>query len=229
MLLGARIDNGPSLSLRSGGDPEHTAGMAAVIKFLANSVARSQLGPRMDETSCRLPKKPFDDPSGPVDTNNSGSPHTSVLFVCLGNICRSPLAEGIFGHLVSEAGMAERFEVDSAGTGAWHVGERPDARASMVANQHGVELDSRARQLTEDDLQRFDYVIAMDRENLRNIERMADATSSEAEVHLLREFDRTAQGEEVPDPYYGGASGFETVYEMVHRSCQVLLERLQAA
>lgn len=164
-----------------------------------------------------------------METNHSDSPSTSVLFVCLGNICRSPLAEGIFLHLVSEAGLESRFVIDSAGTGAWHVGERPDARASMVANKHGVELTSRARQITDDDLRRFDYVIAMDRENLRNIERMADATGSEAEVHLLREFDLTESGDEVPDPYYGGASGFETVYEMVHRSCQTLLDRLQAA
>jgi protein-tyrosine phosphatase len=163
-----------------------------------------------------------------VDTNNSGSPRTSVLFVCLGNICRSPLAEGIFEHLVAEAGLEERFEIDSAGTGSWHVGERPDARAAMVASQHGVELESRARQLTDDDLHRFDYVIAMDRENLRNIERMADATGSDANVHLLREFDHSGDGDEVPDPYYGGSSGFETVYEMLLRSCQVLLERLHA-
>jgi protein-tyrosine phosphatase len=163
-----------------------------------------------------------------LDTNNSGSPRTSVLFVCLGNICRSPLAEGIFEHLVAEAGLEERFEIDSAGTGSWHVGERPDARAAMVASQHGVELESRARQLTDDDLHRFDYVIAMDRENLRNIERMADATGSDANVHLLREFDQSGDGDEVPDPYYGGSSGFETVYEMLLRSCQVLLERLHA-
>ena len=164
-----------------------------------------------------------------MDTNNSDSPRTSVLFVCLGNICRSPLAEGIFVHLVSEAGLADRFEIDSAGTGAWHVGERPDARAALVANQHGVTLESRARQITESDLDRFDYVIAMDRENLRNIERLADATGTEAEIRLLREFDTDGEGDEVPDPYYGGASGFETVYDMVHRSCRTLLQRLQAA
>lgn len=164
-----------------------------------------------------------------MDTNNSDSPRTSVLFVCLGNICRSPLAEGIFVHLVSEAGLTDRFDIDSAGTGAWHVGERPDARAALVANQHGVKLDSRARQITESDLDRFDYVIAMDRENLRNIERLADAIGAGAEIRLLREFDTEGEGDEVPDPYYGGASGFETVYDMVHRSCRVLLERLQAA
>ncbi len=163
-----------------------------------------------------------------VDTHNSDSDRTSVLFVCLGNICRSPLAEGIFDHLVHEAGLDERFDIDSAGTGAWHVGERPDARAAMVATKQGVELDSRARQITDDDLDRFDYVIVMDHENLRNVRRMADASDSDVEVHLLREFDEE-EGDEVPDPYYGGASGFETVYEMLHRSCQTLLERLKAA
>jgi protein-tyrosine phosphatase len=164
-----------------------------------------------------------------MDTDHTASNRTSVLFVCLGNICRSPLAEGVFRHLADEAGLTERFDIDSAGTGSWHVGERPDARAAMVALQHGVALDCRARQLTEDDLRRFDYVIAMDRENLQNIRRMADAIGSEAEVVLLRDFDPEGGGDEVPDPYYGGASGFETVYEMVQRSCAHLLERLKAA
>ncbi len=164
-----------------------------------------------------------------MDTNNSDSPRTSVLFVCLGNICRSPLAEGVFQHLVEEAGLSERFEIDSAGTGSWHVGEPPDARATLVAGQHGVELVSRARQLTEEDLLHFDWIIAMDHENLRNIERMADASGSDAEIHLLREFDADGEGDEVPDPYYGGASGFENVYSMVQRSCQELLDRLRAA
>ena len=164
-----------------------------------------------------------------MDSNNSDYARTSVLFVCLGNICRSPLAEGIFLHLVNEAGLSDRFEIDSAGTGAWHVGEMPDARATIVASQHGVNLTSRARQITDDDLEQFDWVIAMDRENLRNIERMALSTGSDAEIHLLREFDPEGGGDEVPDPYYGGTSGFETVYEMVHRSCQVLLDRLRTA
>lgn len=160
---------------------------------------------------------------------NPDSRLTSVLFVCLGNICRSPLAEGVFQHLVEKAGLADRFDIDSAGTGAWHVGERPDARAEMVAVQHGVHLGSRARQITDDDLKRFDHVIAMDRDNLRKLERMASAVGSEADIELLRAYDADGEGDEVPDPYYGGASGFETVYEMVHRSCETLLEHLKAA
>lgn len=164
-----------------------------------------------------------------MNTNAPDSPRTSVLFVCLGNICRSPLAEGVFLRLVSDAGLADRFRIESAGTGAWHVGERPDARATMVAQQHGVVLGSRARKITDADVREFDYVIAMDRENLRNVQRMVDAAGSDAHVHLLREFDPLADGEgdEVPDPYYGGASGFENVYEMVQRSCEVLLDRIR--
>ena len=164
-----------------------------------------------------------------MGSNNSDHRRTSVLFVCLGNICRSPLAEGVFRQLVDEAGLSERFEIESAGTGAWHVGERPDARAEMVASQHGVQLLSTARQVTADDLHRFDWIIAMDRENLRALRRMADSSGSKAEIHLLRAFDPAGGSDEVPDPYYGGASGFETVYEMVHRACEGLLKRLKAA
>jgi protein-tyrosine phosphatase len=164
-----------------------------------------------------------------MGANPAESRRTSVLFVCLGNICRSPLAEGVFRHLVEEAGVGERFEIESAGTGAWHVGERPDARAQMVATQHGVRLESLARQVTEEDMLRFDHIVAMDHENLRALQRMAIAAGSEAEVRLLREYDTEADGDEVPDPYYGGASGFEVVYAMVHRACQGLLERLDTA
>ncbi|MBM4182999.1 MAG: low molecular weight phosphotyrosine protein phosphatase [Gemmatimonadetes bacterium] len=155
---------------------------------------------------------------------------TRVLFVCLGNICRSPLAEGVFLHLVREAGLDHRFEVDSAGTCDWHVGERPDARATAVARKHGVELPSRARQVTPDDLDTFDHVLAMDRENLRDLRRLARA-SARANIRLLRAHDAAAAGEadrDVPDPYYGGPSGFDLVYEMVHRSCAALLAELTA-
>ena len=159
---------------------------------------------------------------------DSTARRTSVLFVCLGNICRSPLAEGVFRHLAAEAGLADRFEIDSAGTGGWHVGEPPDARARMVAKQHGVALDSRARQVTPEDFERFDHIVAMDHDNLRTLQRMAAAAGADARIALLRSHDPSADGDEVPDPYYGGASGFETVYEMVHRACSALLERLRA-
>jgi protein-tyrosine phosphatase len=158
----------------------------------------------------------------------SGSSRTRVLFVCLGNICRSPLAEGVFTSLVEQAGLSDKFEIDSAGTGSWHVGERPDARAAMIAKEHGVDLDSRARQVRAEDLQDFDFVIAMDRENLLNLERMASSSAGEADIHLLRAYDPDPDGHEVPDPYYGGVSGFENVYQIVARSCEGLLARLRS-
>jgi protein-tyrosine phosphatase len=157
----------------------------------------------------------------------SGTGRTSVLFVCLGNICRSPLAEGIFRDLVEKAGLSDSFHIESAGTGGWHVGEPPDSRATMVASRYGVVLDSRAQQVTEEHMARFDYVIAMDRDNLSALERMASTSGAAPELHLLREFDPARSGDEVPDPYYGGASGFETVYEMVYRSCEGLLEHIR--
>jgi protein-tyrosine phosphatase len=153
-------------------------------------------------------------------------PRTRVLFVCLGNICRSPLAENVFRHLVEEAGLEERFEIDSAGTGSWHVGARPDHRAATVASARGIELRGRARQVTQEDLVAFDYVLAMDRENLAELEYMARNGRATAEIRLLRAYDPHAEGDEVPDPYYGGASGFENVFDIVSRSCRSLLASL---
>ncbi len=136
-----------------------------------------------------------------MNAEPSGTGRTSVLFVCLGNICRSPLAEGVFRDLVEKEGLSGSFHIESAGTGGWHVGEPPDSRATMVASRYGVALESRAQQVTEEHLARFDYVIAMDRDNLSALERMAETSGAAPELHLLREFDPTGSGEEVPDPY----------------------------
>lgn len=152
---------------------------------------------------------------------------TSVLFVCLGNICRSPLAEGVFLHLVEREGLGNHFLVDSAGTGAWHVGELPDPRSRQVAAEHGVELPGRARQVTSDDLNRFDLILAMDRENLAVLERMADSDEQKAKVRLLRSFDPEADDDQVPDPYYGGPRGFEHVFGMLLDACEGLLDELR--
>lgn len=150
---------------------------------------------------------------------------TSVLFVCLGNICRSPLAEGVFRHLVRERGLEERFRIDSAGTGAWHVGEPPDRRSAEVAARNGVSLDGqRARQVRPDDFDDFDVVVAMDRDNLRTLERMR--SGSRARLLLLRDHDPEPGDGEVPDPYYGGPGGFDAVYEMVRRSAEAMLDDL---
>jgi len=159
-----------------------------------------------------------------MDESSPNRKRTSVLFVCLGNICRSPLAEGVFRHVAAERGRGQDFLVDSAGTGAWHVGEPPDRRSIEVAARHGITLNGRARKVRPEDLQRFDLVIAMDRENLEDLEALADANGSRARLHLLREFDPRSAGDDVPDPYYGGPNGFEAVYEMVRRSCDGLLD-----
>jgi low molecular weight protein-tyrosine phosphatase len=154
---------------------------------------------------------------------------TSILFVCLGNICRSPLAEGVFRHLVAERNLADRFEIDSAGTGGWHVGSPPDERSLRVASAHGVSLNGEARQVQPEDFRRFDMIVAMDSENLRDLGELAARSGGAARLHLLRDFDPQPDGPDVPDPYYGGPSVFEDTYVMIHRSCERLLQRLTSA
>ena len=151
-----------------------------------------------------------------------------VIFVCLGNICRSPLAEGVFKHLVSQAGLAPHFEIDSAGTASYHVGDPPDPRTTAVARERGVVLTSRARQIAGSDLQRFDYLIVMDSDNRDDVERLARREPPRAALHMLRDFDSHAKGElDVPDPYYGGPRGFEDVHDIVERSCRRLLDHIR--
>jgi protein-tyrosine phosphatase len=165
----------------------------------------------------------------------------SVLFVCLGNICRSPLAEGVFIELARERGVLDRLRIDSAGTGAWHVGKRADPRSIAVARKHGIELPSVARQIDpradfvhpdDPDAPGFDWLIAMDRSNAA---RMLSLGASRQRVRLLRSFDRSLAGVpadspdlEVPDPYYGGESGFDDSYSMIRRACEGLLDALLA-
>jgi protein-tyrosine phosphatase len=152
-----------------------------------------------------------------------------ILFVCLGNICRSPTAEGVMRALVRDAGLRERIELDSAGTGDWHIDESPDARATAAARERGVELEGRARQVEREDFAEFDLIVAMDRSNLAELRRIAPE-DARAELRLLRDFDPGADGEaDVPDPYHGGARGFEHVFDLVHRSCAALLAELRAA
>jgi protein-tyrosine phosphatase len=148
----------------------------------------------------------------------------SVLFVCLGNICRSPLAEAVFRSVVVEAGLEDRFVIDSAGTSGYHDGEPPDRRTTAVAAQRGVTVQGSSRQITGTDVDSFDYLIVMDGENLRNIERMARNARGAPEVRRFREFDPQSTGDlDVPDPYFGGAEGFEDVHEIVDRSARGLL------
>lgn len=150
---------------------------------------------------------------------------TRVLFVCLGNICRSPAAEAVFAKLVAEAGASDDFAIDSAGTGAWHIGERADARMRRAAENRGIAITSIARQVTRDDFDRFDHIVAMDTSNLSTLARMGSA-KHRSKLLLLRDFDPEAPGEDVPDPYYGGADGFDDVLDIVTRAGRGLLAEL---
>jgi protein-tyrosine phosphatase len=157
------------------------------------------------------------------------SDRIGVLFICLGNICRSPLAEGVFRQLVEESGHAHRFDVDSAGTSSYHTGDSPDERTVAVAARRGVDLEHAARQVTAGDLDRFEYIVVMDTNNLAKVRRLADSARPGTEVHLLRSFDPEAAGDlEVPDPYFGGVTGFEDVHDMVERTAESLLEHIRA-
>lgn len=150
----------------------------------------------------------------------------SVLFICMGNICRSPTAEGVFRKLVEDEGLAERIVIDSAGTHAYHVGERPDRRAQAAAERRGVSLsDIRARRVTQDDFERFDYVLAMDRLNLHMLSEEAGEEFAER-LGLFLDFGAGTESE-VPDPYYGGAAGFERVLDLVEEASRGLLETLR--
>jgi protein-tyrosine phosphatase len=150
-----------------------------------------------------------------------------VLFVCLGNICRSPTAEGVFRKLVAEAGLHAHIEIDSAGTHAYHIGAPPDPRAQAAARLRGIDLSSlRGRQATHHDIERFDYVLAMDRENYENL--LAICPSGlERKIELFMRFAAARLEDEVPDPYFGGSAGFDRVLDMIEEAAQGLLEEIR--
>lgn len=155
-----------------------------------------------------------------------------VLFVCMGNICRSPTAEGVMASLVRDAKLGDELELDSAGTGGWHAGAAPDARATAAARRRGIALVGTARQVRRTDFKRFDLIVAMDRENRRDLLALAPDAEARAKVRLLRAYDpgSVVAGElDVPDPYYGGAQGFEDVLDIVQAGCRGLLEDVRAA
>ena len=151
-----------------------------------------------------------------------------LLVVCLGNICRSPAAEGVFLHLLKQRGLSERFVVDSAGTGGWHVGNPADRRMQAAANRRGIDLPSRARQICLDDFSSFDLVLTMDDDNLAAVRGLAQEAGAGATatitpmLHYARNFSET----EVPDPYYGGEAGFEHVLDLLEDACANLLDEL---
>jgi protein-tyrosine phosphatase len=152
----------------------------------------------------------------------------SVLFVCMGNICRSPTAEGVFRHFVAEAGLEQFVMVDSAGTHAYHSGGSADARSSAAAERRGYSLaDIRARKVNAEDFEQFDYVIAMDRDNLALLIDQSDARHHH-KISLFLEYSSVSE-DEVPDPYYGGATGFEKVLDLVEDASRGLLSEIRSA
>ena len=151
----------------------------------------------------------------------------SILFVCLGNICRSPLGEGVLAHRLEEEDLSNRVRVDSAGTGAWHQGEPPDPRSTEVAIRHGITLRGRARRVSVEDFHEFDYILAMDRTNLEDLRHLESQGEGGALLTLFREFDPQQDGDlDVPDPYYGGPDGFDLMFDMVDRTCTAFVKHL---
>ena len=150
-----------------------------------------------------------------------------VLFVCMGNICRSPTAEAVFRHYVEQAGLGDQIYIDSAGTHDYHIGETPDRRAHQAARQRGYDMDAmRGRQVEPEDFSRFDYVLAMDHGNLAILERLRPS-GAHSHLGLFLDFDRSHAEREVPDTYYGGADGFERVLNMVEDAAEGLLTHLR--
>tara|TARA_Y100000994_G_scaffold249470_1_gene261368 strand:+ start:5144 stop:5611 length:468 start_codon:yes stop_codon:yes gene_type:complete len=150
-----------------------------------------------------------------------------ILFVCLGNICRSPLAEGIFKYLSKN----KKNEADSCGTGNWHVGSLPDQRMRETAEKHNIKLESKARQIESGDFYKFDLIIAMDRENKNNLMNLARSDECKQKIRLMRDFENFSSGStlnpDVPDPYYGGSDGFEHVFNLVYKCTKNLISNLE--
>ncbi|MDX1657424.1 MAG: low molecular weight protein-tyrosine-phosphatase [Nitriliruptorales bacterium] len=148
-----------------------------------------------------------------------------ILFVCLGNICRSPTAEAAFREAADDAGLD--VEVDSAGTGDWHIGEPPDRRMQSAALEDGLELRGRARQVEPADFERYDLLVAMDRENRRDLQRLAPDAEAADKIRLFREYQPDADAPDVPDPYYGGEDGFHEVVRIVRSAAKGLVDELR--
>ena len=152
-----------------------------------------------------------------------------VLFVCLGNICRSPAAEGVMRALVEAEGLGDRILVRSAGTAGWHTGKLPDQRMRNAAQNRGYDLSSRARQVNEDELRENDLVLVMDQPNLRDVRSIDREGRHSAKIHLFCDFCTSHEEKEVPDPYYGGEQGFELVLDLLEDGCRGVLAHIRSA
>lgn len=152
----------------------------------------------------------------------------AIMFVCQGNVCRSPLAQALFEHMVERRGLQKRYKADSTGVSSYHVGENADPRMRETAARHGVSVRHRARAVTRRDLAGHDLILAMDRDNFAILQRMAQDDEQRARIRMFREFDPQPDADhDVPDPWYGGMDGFETVYQIVERTCAALLDELE--
>ncbi|MGJ8673894.1 low molecular weight protein-tyrosine-phosphatase [Rubritalea sp.] len=148
----------------------------------------------------------------------------NILFVCLGNICRSPAGENIFRHAVKQAGVADQWEIDSSGTEAWHTGKGPDARMTKTLESRGIEVTGKARQISEQDLQDFDLILTMDNENFANVCKLDTKGHYGGKIKKFTSFCKQHTETEVPDPYYGGQDGFELVADMLEDGCTSIIE-----
>ena len=152
-----------------------------------------------------------------------------ISFVCLGNICRSPLAQGVFQDLVNREKLDQNIFISSAGTGNWHIGNLPDERMRQTAQSKGIKLESRAQQFQSKDFNRFNLILAMDHSNLIRLSEIAPSSLPPDKLMLFRSFDpESNEDQDVPDPYYGGVKGFEEVYSMVKRTCPPLLDYIKS-
>lgn len=151
-----------------------------------------------------------------------------IMFVCLGNICRSPTAEGIMQHIVNKKGLGAFYEISSAGTAAYHEGEPANSKSRYVAEGHGVKLLSTAQRVHSDDFEYYDLILAMDQSNRDDLKSMGPKTKTSNKIVLFRTFDpKTIDDIDVPDPYYGGMQGFENVFEIIHRTCENFITYLE--
>jgi len=147
------------------------------------------------------------------------------MFVCTGNICRSPLAHTVLEHMVNEKGLKEGVFIDSSGTGAWHVGEKADPRMRQIALNHGIRITHRSQKLKYSDIADFHLLLVMDHDNLRDALALCRSNDERKKVRLFRDYDTQGEGD-VPDPWYGGMEGFEEVWNIVHRVCENLIGRI---